>query len=224
MVAFMESFTSTDPTPRFRKARNYVRYIATKQGAEGDLLLRFVKVCSHLHSLALWAMPLHPGFPAESCSYLRRLTFGKSTADEAFSFSSALFCAVTHLELVAYSASQWPSLWESGLAGMTTLTHLVLDATEVRHSPIPLLSDLSANMPPNLRVLLLFVDARQTPSSNGHLYDDRIVLASRTTSRTELPYIDLCWRAWTGEIEEEETLWAKAEMVLELSRARGHND
>ncbi|KAH8809485.1 hypothetical protein DL96DRAFT_567201 [Flagelloscypha sp. PMI_526] len=219
MVQFMDSFTSDAPSPRFVSARSYVRRITTKQEGEQDKLLKFVTLCHQLRSLALWSMPLHPEFRVTSSPYLRQLTFGKTLDDASFSFSSPLFDGVTHLELVAYSAKQWPLLWASGLTTMTTLLHLVLDATEVRTSLLPYLSDASANIPPNLRVLLLFVSGRQQRPGNHH-YDERIVLATRSTAPSELPFIDLGWGTWTGETDEKETLWAKAEHVLNLRTAK----
>ncbi|KAH8798453.1 hypothetical protein DL96DRAFT_1824693 [Flagelloscypha sp. PMI_526] len=217
----MESFASDNPPPRLKRARHYVQRVAMKQSFDNNGLLRkFISVCPQLRSLALWSLPAHAELCLLSLLHLQKLTFGK-TFDKDISFSSSLFHFITHLELVSYPTSGWEFLWAKGLANMSGLTHLVLDATEItpqRGSLLPFVSDASDHMPSNLFVLLLYVDARQ-PAPDDDIYDEKIILAIRDRpiagAHPIFPFVNLDWDGWTGE---PETLWIKAELILEQKK------
>ncbi|KAH8822154.1 hypothetical protein DL96DRAFT_1620337 [Flagelloscypha sp. PMI_526] len=110
------------------------------------------------------------------------------------------------------------SLFRSaGLESMASLTHLVLDATEVGPDLDPVLENASAHLSPGLQVLLILVSRHQDITNEK--YDARIVLGIRpdgdlTESEDTADYVDVVgagWKAWTGQMKEEDTFWAFAE-------------
>ncbi|KAH8818787.1 hypothetical protein DL96DRAFT_1621942 [Flagelloscypha sp. PMI_526] len=205
-------------SPRLLRARTYVRTFSTQQFGNMDKgTYTFITLCPNIFSIALWGAPLPLGLTSLSISTLRRMAFQET---KGLSLQSPLFKTVTHLDLVDWNFSRLPTL---GVQGMASLTHLVLSSWSIDVSHVE--EEMLKGAAPSLRLLILRLN-QDYPIPVEDLRNYVPCVLPVTNPEEEaihgIASLDVCgheaFKAWTGEIPEEESFWVKAEKLLENLR------
>ncbi|KAH8804178.1 hypothetical protein DL96DRAFT_1631411 [Flagelloscypha sp. PMI_526] len=209
--------------------RAYVKTFSTKQETDQeDTIPRFISLCSALQSLCLWSLEPDPSYFSTSVPSPRKMSL--SFFDDSLTFRMPLFQSVTHLELASFTPDERQIMWDADISSLPYLTHLVLDVRDEVDDMVSTISNLSSHVSPNLKVLLLILSRYQKDSLNGISYHDKIVLDVGANLEHPFHTVDdevgddfvdvfhLGWRAWTGQMLEEETFWGRAEASLKHKR------
>ncbi|KAH8827734.1 hypothetical protein DL96DRAFT_1600123 [Flagelloscypha sp. PMI_526] len=211
------------------KARKYIRTLATKQSSDpGGRILRIIRVCPHIVSVALWALQFSDNFKDIEIPSLRRFTF--HAYSRSLSFLCPFFASITHLELAGPDAGEWDAFFDAGLSDAPSLTHLVLSIKHNDEDFQHFLGIITPYISARLQLLLLLMDEHHAAGSVWHpnSYDIRLVPAfseepdwDTTDPVANILVVDVFtggFEVWTGNVPEEETFWARGMKVVEERR------
>ncbi|KAH8804108.1 hypothetical protein DL96DRAFT_1631891 [Flagelloscypha sp. PMI_526] len=230
IARFVRSYISDNPSPRIYRARSFVKTFAVKQSKDNgdDQILRFVSLSSAIHTFCLWTINLTPPFFTLDIPSLRRISFPCFNGIPK-TFKDPLFHSITHLELggLDHSYDEGLTFWNKGMSSMPSLTHLILNVEE---DCISFLLNIVARIPSQLELLLVLHPGELKNRLSGVPFDERVIMGVLVRfgepplvngpDEEDLFLIASVWHSWSGQIPEENTIWARAERMLKKKREK----